>query len=340
MVSLVSLVLLIGFRFQMEPLEPVEPIESLESATPGASHGLFHPIETDGTPGMEEASELLSLDAVLPEAGERYEPGTELFVTASSLAFRKGPRRDAMLFRYLKRNTKVVTLYDVLDPVLFSVDGLHGEWVYVQEGNHKGYLFNGYLASVPPSLEILMDWKCVPGERVGPISYETPYTLLEAIFGKANLSEDKFPLGEGEYEPGTAVYPGDPEKMLLIQWEVYHEVPQAVLILGSKWKTPGGIALGTRLSTLVSMNGGPVSFAGFAWDYEGFVMSWRGGALEEDHPLRSGITLNLTPQKPYLLSDYEQVKGDNEFSSDHEATSKLNLEVGSMTVMIGRVEEQ
>lgn len=321
MVSLISLVVLIGFRFQMEPLEPTETIE---------------PLEAGEILDIDEASELLMLETTLPEAGERYEPGTELFVTASSLAFRKGPRTDAMLLRYLPRNTKVVTLYDVLDPVSFSVGDLHGEWVYVQEGNHKGYVFGGYLASVPPSLEKLMDWRCVPGTRVGPIDFETPYELLEALFGKANLSEEQFPLGEGEFEPGTAIYSGDPEKMILIQWEVYHEVPQAVRILGSKWKTPGGIALGTRLSTLVSMNGGPVSFAGFGWDYEGYVMSWRGGALEDDHPLRSGITLNLVPQKPYIQNDYNQLAGDNEFSSEHQAASNLNLEVGSMTVMIGR----
>ena len=89
MVSLVSLVLLVGFRFQMEPLEPTESIEALEPAGVGAPLvGLFGPAEADEMVETEEASELLSLDAVLPEAGERYEPGTELFVTASSLAFR------------------------------------------------------------------------------------------------------------------------------------------------------------------------------------------------------------------------------------------------------------
>lgn len=350
MTGIVTVFLAAFVAFQAGPLEPQDVLEPLapehaqrnpwaprEPQAPAAPPAL-EPIRGVDIE-MEEPGELFQIDPEMLEGGPKYEPGTELYVTASSLAFRKGPRRDAMLIRYLPRDTKLVTLFDVLDPVPFSADGLDGHWIYVEFGNYKGYVFDGYLAQTPPSLEKMLDWMCVPGVRVGPITHETTYDLLGAIFGKENVTDAQFPLGEGEFEPGTAVFPDDPEKEVVIQWEVYHEVPQAVLILGHKWKTPRGIALGTRLSSLVAMNGGPLTFAGFAWDYAGFVTSWRGGALEEDHPLRTGMALHLAPKKPYLPTDYEQLTGDSEFSSDQPAAGKLNIEVGRITVMINRPED-
>lgn len=304
---------------QIEPLE--EP----------AGAGELLPLEpAEPLPGLEPAQQTPQPQVTEPI----YAPGTVLYVDASSLALRSGPKRDAMLVHYMPRNARVEVIEDVMNPVPDKIGSKEGHWVYVRHGNHKGYAFDPYLVPAPPALEETLDWTCVPGKRVGPIDAETTHEDLVAAFGEPNVGDANIPVGDGEYEPGTVIFSDSPDKRVFVQWEIPRQKPHSVIIEGTRWKTTKGIGIGTRLSEILEANDAPISFAGFGWDYAGYVMSWRGGALEQDHILGEDISLFLAPKQPYLPSDFEALQGEREFSSDMPEAGKLNLYVKAMTVYL------
>ena len=294
---------------QVEPLEELEPLELVE-------------------PTLEV------LAPSEPAVEANYQPGIRLYINATSLALRTGPKKDAGLIHYISQDEMVTALQDVIDPVPLEIGRRKGQWLYVQHGQHKGYVFDAYLLEVPPSLDEALDWVCIPGKRVGPITNKLTYEDLAVIVGESNLALARIPMGDDKFEEGTAVFPGDKTRELIIQWAIPRVRPKAVIINGTRWKTEGGLAIGVRLSKLVEINQAPVSFAGFEWDYAGYVTSWRAGALEKTHALRSTFIAYLAPEKPYLPDDYNALLGDKEYSSELDEASAVNLKVSSMTVMI------
>lgn len=296
---------------------PNELLEALEP-TP-----LLEPITGEPAPRLE-----------MPKLWLKYPPGTVFYVDASSLALRTGPKRDAILVHYMPRDSRVVTIEDVIDSVPESVASREGHWIFVRQGEHQGYVFDAFLAQAPPSMLDSLDWLCEPGKRVGPITSKTTVEELMSFFGEGNVREAVIPIGEGKTERGTVIFPEDPERRLFIQWKYHNVSPRSVIVEGTRWRTTKGFGMGSRLSEILRANEGPISFAGFGWEYAGYVMNWRGGALEADHVLRDQISLFLKPEQPYLPADFKAVQGDREFSSDLPEASKLNLHVNAMTIML------
>ena len=270
----------------------------------------------------------------VPETWDKYPPGTVLYVDASSLALRTGPTRDAILVHYMPRETRVVALKDVIDSVPDTIGSREGHWIFMRQGQHEGYVFDAYLVPAPPSMDESLDWLCEPGKRVGPITSKTTLEELMSFFGETNVRDALIPLGEGETERGTVIFPEDPERRLFIRWKYHNVSPSAVIVEGTRWRTTKGFGIGSRLSEILRANEGPISFAGFGWDYAGYVMGWRGGALEADHRLRDDISVFLAPEQPYLPADFQAVQGDREFSSELPEATKLNLHVNALTIML------
>lgn len=299
---------------QIEPLEELEPLE-------------LAPLDL-----LEPMPEFLA--PAEPAVEANFQPGTRLYINATSLALRTGPKTDAGLIHYISKDAMVTALEDVIDPVPLEIGRKKGQWLYVQHGQHKGYVFDAYLLEVPPSLDEALDWVCVPGKRVGPITNKMTYEDLAVIVGESNLALARIPIGDDKFEEGTAVFPGDKTRELIIQWAIPRVRPKAVIINGTRWKTESGLGIGVRLSKLVEINRAPISFAGFEWDYAGYVTSWRGGGLEKTHALRSTFIAYLAPEKPYLPDDYGALLGDKEYSSELREALAVNLKLSSMTVMI------
>lgn len=264
----------------------------------------------------------------------KYPPATVLYVDASSLALRTGPKRDAILVHYMPRETRVVALKDVIDSVPDTIGSREGHWIFMRQGQHEGYVFDAYLVPAPPSMHESLDWLCEPGKRVGPITSKTTLEELMSFFGESNVRNARIPLAEGETERGTVIFSEDPERRLFIRWKYHNVSPSAVIVEGTRWHTTKGFGIGSRLSEILRANEGPISFAGFGWDYAGYVMSWRGGALEADHRLRDDISVFLAPGQPYLPADFQALQGDREFSSEQPESRKLNLHVNAMTIML------
>jgi len=135
------------------------------------------------------------------------------------------------------------------------------------------------------------------------------------------------------------VYPNDPGRRFQITWEDQtHSHPRDLHVGGerSEWRVYPGVTLGTSLSTLDSLNGGPLSVSGFEWDYPGGVGSYNGGRLDtlwrRGNALGGLIRLALAPDSGAPDSLLRQVLGDHQFSSQLPALHALNPRVRSIVV--------
>lgn len=318
-----------AFSGQAQALQEKPAIESLE---PPRVRTIQQPRELPELAPLTEPNRPQGIQS--PGVVLKYAPGTVFYVDATSLALRTGPKRDAILVHYLPKDTRVVAVEDVIASVSERIGSRDGAWIYVQHGEHKGYAFDAFLVAAPPSMQESLDWLCEPGVRVGPITAKTTIEDLRAFFGESNVRDATIPLGEGATERGTVIFAEDDERRLFVRWKYQKISPKSVILEGTRWRTTKGIGIGSRLSELLLANEAPISFAGFGWDYAGFVMSWRGGALESDHTLRDKVTLFLAPEKPYLPADYDALQGDREFSSELPEASRLNLRVSAMTIVL------
>lgn len=159
----------------------------------------------------------------------------------------------------------------------------------------------------------------------GPISRDVDEAALVAAFGARNVVSEDIYVGEGAFEPGTAIYPDDEARRIEILW---HDPQQrrrpARVILhelsGTRFVLPGGEVLlpGASLAEIEAANGRPFELSGFGWDYGGAVTDWRGGGLGA---LPGGCLLFARfmegpDAEPAALA---RVAGDIAFSSDDPA---------------------
>jgi len=79
---------------------------------------------------------------------------------------------------------------------------------------------------------------------------------------------------------------------------------------GSPYHTAGGLKIGTTLNELLKMNGKPIAFLGFGWDYGGGVISLNHGMLEN-----SNVRFNLDISENHT--------GDNALYGDTELNSEM-----------------
>lgn len=176
----------------------------------------------------------------------------------------------------------------------------------------------------------------VPGKRVGPVTADISEGSLIEKVGEENIRRKQIPAGEGEFENGHVIYEKSSDEMEIL-WSGQYEKPVTTVILrskDSKWKTAEGITVGMSLEELVKINGKPVTFLGFDWDYGGYITSFNGGALEKYKGLlniRIYYT-NETDTESIEFDEYSQVIGDREILSDNAVLKKLSIEVIEMRI--------
>jgi hypothetical protein len=186
------------------------------------------------------------------------------------------------------------------------------------------------------------NFQIVPGRSVGPISQDTSETQLIKIFGKQNVKRANVPVGEGETQPGTVIFPNDSRRKLFILWrDATRQRPEKITISGKNtfWKTDRGITIGTTLRTIEELNGGAFALTGFGWDYSGTVLHSNGGRISElgnaSGEEITGRTLLLRLEPASALqrtAEYKAVLGDGKFLSDNPAMRKLNPSVYEIIV--------
>lgn len=147
---------------------------------------------------------------------------------------------------------------------------------------------------------------------------------LKSNYPDAQLEEGTDLFEEGTEERAyTVLYPGT-ENELHITWQdqARKDIYDIRYSGTGKWRSETGVKVGMSYEDLNRLNGKPVSFYGFGWDYSGAVL-WNGGKLED-----SGLRVFLQPDNEVSNKYY----GDLIIKASEEEIKNLDLKVG--TIMI------
>lgn len=157
-------------------------------------------------------------------------------------------------------------------------------------------------------------WLILLSGEKGVIGAHTTRQVLVRTFGAANVIDKDIDVGEGETEPGTVLFPKDPQRLIEILWkDAGKTTPASGQIEGSKsrWRAAHNISLGTSLKELERLNGRPFHLAGFGWDYSGTVLSWDEGSLAAEFNGGNGrLLLRLDAPSDSHVPEEETVSGN------------------------------
>jgi len=162
----------------------------------------------------------------------------------------------------------------------------------------------------------------------GPFTRDSDERKLAQVFGAANVERADIPVGEGNTEPGTAIFAKDPAKRIDILWHDAYARPNVVIVRnGSAWPVAvtgldKPIANGLTLAEIEAMNGKPFTLTGFGWDLGGYTNNWDGGRL--DKPLGGcNLSVRFDPASDAPGDALDKVNGDVEFSSADSAMRQV-----------------
>jgi hypothetical protein len=155
---------------------------------------------------------------------------------------------------------------------------------------------------------------------------DTLDTLRER-FGAHNVRIAQVPAAENLVR-GIVLFPDDPARRAYLYFADPDRLRTLELVRvfddASTWRLDNGVRVGLTLGELVAMNGRPLDFTGFGWDYGGAIADWHEGklapppgvvrqgfALQPDDDLPEGANLpqgegtfrSDDPQYPGLLRD-------------------------------------
>jgi hypothetical protein len=180
--------------------------------------------------------------------------------------------------------------------------------------------------------DFLSETLVIPGERVGPVTRKTTRQDLVKLFGEARLTDQNVAIGEGFTEPGTRVDLGAEQSFSVIWSDARRTKAVAVRNLGTAWRTPQGIGVGTPFAQL-QQKLGQFELHGFAWDYGGTVVLAETKLAHYKDVLV--LRLQTAPDAPQKSpEDFKAVVGDRRFSSTNPHLRSLNIQVGEMIVQL------
>jgi hypothetical protein len=172
----------------------------------------------------------------------------------------------------------------------------------------------------------------IPGQAFGPIRETTTRADLERVF-PGRVRDALVEIGEGICTPGAVVL-GDTADRLDIAWQDNARGRVAFVrttSAGGRWRTRGGVGVGTTLADLERLAGAPITFNGFGWDYGGGT-SW----AEDGGRLGLALTLPRAEQATAAQDPRErEIYGDQDVRSDHPLVRRLRIVVGQMTLSWG-----
>lgn len=152
---------------------------------------------------------------------------------------------------------------------------------------------------------------------------------LVALYGRDQVMADTIYLPDGIATPGYRVFAGTPNELEVLEPESstgYEEVLSCIRSAG-EWASEEGIYVGMPLEELVELNGAPLNFSGFAWDYGGFVSNFNGGEL-----LSPGIRLDVVYDEEEPLDIPMEIMGEVQLRSDDPILEGIEIVVSEMSV--------
>ena len=176
-----------------------------------------------------------------------------------------------------------------------------------------------------------IDWLCIPGERVGPITAETSISTLKEIFGEKNIRT--LDVSSEELDTGpkilTYIFPDDKNE-LRIQWkDETFKNPWVVAFnnKGTQWKTPEGITIGSSLEEVMRINKKDFILTGFGWEYGGWVKSWNDGELGKKYKNKLSVFFD---EGNGTIKGVEYIGDKRNLKSSDENLIKAELKVNSV----------
>lgn len=180
------------------------------------------------------------------------------------------------------------------------------------------------------------DYVLRPGVSAGGIRARTSLVELKRRFGASVVAKDVYGP-EGTTFPGAVLHGKDPRRRAEVIWaegQVGKRVDM-VRVGGrlSRWRTPEGVTVGLSLAALERINGAPITFSGFGWDYGGVVSSFGKGRLA-----RHGgkLQIHLSSGDPARIPDaeYEKLSGDRQVKSNNPWVRKLGATVDEVSIRL------
>lgn len=147
----------------------------------------------------------------------------------------------------------------------------------------------------------------------GKIRLATTYKDLVDIFGESSIVNERICGPECvDSLDVTIIKRGTPEE-IIVYWHI-NRYQQEIASLqsyaeGAPYHTLQGLKIGSTLAELLKINKQHINFAGFGWDYGGYIHTYNGGTLEN------------TPVQFRLELDEENsnaLQGDTELHSEME----------------------
>ena len=176
----------------------------------------------------------------------------------------------------------------------------------------------------------------------GLLGAEIDIIGLRRLFG-SNVRVGQVPGPEGTTAQGATLFADDPTRRAYLY---FHDGTTRLALFKvtdrqSGWTLDSGVRIGMSLSHLLALNGKPIKFVGFDWDYGGYVSDWNGGDLapEDGERIRRGVRLGIRPEVHDARTDDEPSPdsypvGEGEFSSDDRTYPRLGkvAEVSEISV--------
>jgi len=145
---------------------------------------------------------------------------------------------------------------------------------------------------------------------------------IKEKYPDANVYETMGVFEEGTEElPFSVLYPDTPNELHITWADASRtQIYDIRFSIGGDWKSSTGIRIGTTYQELNELNGKPISFYGFGWDYSGAVV-WNEGKFEN-----SKLRVFLSPEKESNSKFYD----DQIIKASPEEIVEMNLRVESI----------
>jgi len=142
---------------------------------------------------------------------------------------------------------------------------------------------------------------------------------LKKNYADANVYEVIGISEEGTEELSYSVlYPDTPNELNITWGDASRtQIYDIRISIGGDWRSSTGIRIGTTYDELNELNGKPISFYGFGWDYSGAVV-WNKGEFE-----KSKLRVFLSPETEPKVKFY----GDHIIEASPKEIEAMNLRV-------------
>ncbi len=177
------------------------------------------------------------------------------------------------------------------------------------------------------------DTLIIPGSRVGAVTSKTTRKDLVKLFAQSHLKDGSIYGAEGIGKFSVTRVNLGAEKSFTVVWSNNAKTkPIAVQDLGTAWKTPEGIGVGTSFAQL-RQKLGEFKLFGLEWDYGGTVLleKTKLSRYYGKMMIQVEAAQNAADKFP---NDYRVVSGDQELSSTNPHWKPLGMRVGEISVVL------